>query len=76
MDSFLFAMLPSIWTEFFRLINYPRVLRKAQEEVDSVCDDGAMPKWSDYDSLPYVRMSAFVTRFPVHGIFIQLFGSH
>jgi len=51
-DPVAFAILTGIMA----LVNYPRVLRKAQEEVDSVCDDGTMPRWSDYDSLPYVRM--------------------
>ncbi|KAF8325803.1 cytochrome P450 [Cantharellus anzutake] len=51
-DPVAFAILSGIMA----LVNHPRVMRKAQEEIDSVCDEGTMPQWSDYDRLPYVRM--------------------
>jgi len=38
------------------LVNSPRVLQKAREEVDSVCDEDTIPRWSDWDRLPYIRM--------------------
>lgn len=34
---------------------FPRVVKKAQEELDRVIGDTRMPTWSDEENLPYVR---------------------
>lgn len=36
------------------LTKYPGVLKKAQQEIDSVVDESRTPLWSDFAKLPYI----------------------
>ena len=36
------------------LINFPHVLKKAQEEIDRVVGKDRTPNWADLPNLPYV----------------------
>lgn len=36
------------------LINFPHVLKKAQEEIDRVVGKDRTPDWADLPNLPYV----------------------
>ena len=36
------------------MLHYPDVMKKAQNEVDSVIGPSRMPEFSDMESLPYV----------------------
>ena len=40
------------------MTKYPATLKKAQAEVDKVCDDKRSPTFEDLDNLPYVRACA------------------
>lgn len=44
----------AVATCILALINYPEVLRHAQEELDRVLLPGHLPDFNDYDSLPYI----------------------
>lgn len=37
------------------MVLYPNVMRKAQNEIDSVVGRDRLPSFSDQDELPYVR---------------------
>jgi hypothetical protein len=36
-------------------LTYPKCLKKAQEEIDTVIGPSRMPTLDDYDNLPYLR---------------------
>lgn len=37
------------------MLLHPRVMKKAQEEIDAVIGPHRMPGFDDYDSLPYLQ---------------------
>ena len=37
------------------MLNYPEVMRRAQEELDTVVGRGRIPSFADADNLPYIR---------------------
>jgi hypothetical protein len=41
-------------TFFLAMALYPKVMKKAQEELDRVVDKGQLPTFSDRDDLPYI----------------------
>ena len=36
------------------MLHYPGVMKKAQEEIDSVVGSSRMPEFSDMESMPYM----------------------
>lgn len=38
------------------MLNYPNVMRKAQNEIDEVVGRDRIPTFADADSLPYIRV--------------------
>jgi len=39
---------------FFAMVTHPKVMKKAQEELDRVVGKGELPDFSHKDSLPYI----------------------
>lgn len=37
------------------LVENPEIQRRAQAEIDALCDEETLPKWQDEQSLPFVR---------------------
>jgi len=44
-----------ILTLILAFAKYPHVVKKAQAEIDRICDSGRAPQWSDFKSLPYIN---------------------
>jgi cytochrome P450 len=50
---------------------YPEVLKRAQAEIDSVCEAGKPPREEDLDKLPYLKACFFEVRPAYFSLFIQ-----
>ncbi|KAG7089977.1 hypothetical protein E1B28_011601 [Marasmius oreades] len=49
------ANVASVCQFFLAMLQYPDIMKKAQEEIDRVVGSDRLPQFSDRDSLPYVE---------------------
>lgn len=56
------------------MVKYPRVLHKAQEEIDRVCGSGRTPDFKDMEKLPYIQhcVTEVTTKMLARNIFTDL----